>query len=101
MTFYNDVNVTVFLLIRMFLGLSDTQPDPLVRGTGYGSEDLHPEFFHHQAKIVRKILSSKNDINVPVFRIRNRIQIRRIRMFLGLPDPDPLVIGTDPHPDPY
>ncbi len=27
-----------------------------------------------------------------------RIRIRRIRMFLGLPDPDPLVRGTDPDP---
>ncbi len=25
---------------------------------------------------------------------------RRIHMFLGLPDPDPLVIDTDPAPDP-
>jgi hypothetical protein len=35
-------------------------------------------------------------------RIRNRIQIRRIRMFLSLPDPDldPLVRGTDPAPNP-
>ncbi len=31
----------------------------------------------------------------PVLGIRNR----RIRMFLGLPDPDPLVRGTDPDPD--
>jgi hypothetical protein len=31
-----------------------------------------------------------------------RIRIRRIRMFLGLldPDPDPLVRGMDPDPDP-
>ncbi len=29
-------------------------------------------------------------------RILNRIRIRRIRMFLGLPDPDPLVRGMDP-----
>ncbi len=27
------------------------------------------------------------------------IQIRRIRLFLGLQDPDPLVRGTDPAPD--
>ncbi len=33
----------------------------------------------------------------PVFRIRG-IRIRRIRMFLGLPDPDPLVRDTDPDP---
>jgi hypothetical protein len=25
----------------------------------------------------------------------------RIHMFLGLPDPDPLVRGMDPAPDPY
>ncbi len=45
----------------------------------------------------------------PVLRIRIRIQIRiririqiriRIRMFLGLVDPDPLVRGMDPGPDP-
>jgi hypothetical protein len=29
-----------------------------------------------------------------------RIRIRRIRMFLGLLDPDPLVRGTDPDPAP-
>ncbi len=34
----------------------------------------------------------------PVFRIR--IRIHRIHMFLGLPDPDPLVRGMDPDPDP-
>ncbi len=33
---------------------------------------------------------------VPVLGIR----IRRIYMFLGLPDPDPLVRGTDPDPGP-
>ncbi len=38
----------------------------------------------------------------PVFGIRTRNRIRRIRMFLGLPDPDldPLDRGTDPDPDP-
>ncbi len=34
----------------------------------------------------------------PVFQIR--IQIHRIHMFLGLPDPDPLVRGMDLDPDP-
>jgi hypothetical protein len=29
-----------------------------------------------------------------------RIRIRRIHMFLGLPDPDPLVRGMDPDPAP-
>ena len=69
-------------------------------GSGSGSGS-----FHHQVKIVRKtfistvlwllydFLSLKNDVNVPVFRIRTR----RFRMFLGLPDPnpDPLVRGMD------
>jgi hypothetical protein len=34
----------------------------------------------------------------PLFRIR--IWIHRIHMILGLPDPDPLVRGMDPDPDP-
>jgi hypothetical protein len=29
-----------------------------------------------------------------------RIRIHRIHMFFGLPDPDPLVRGMDPDPDP-
>jgi hypothetical protein len=29
-----------------------------------------------------------------------QIRINRIHMFLGLPDPDPLVRGMDPDPDP-
>ncbi len=29
-----------------------------------------------------------------------RISIHRIHVFLGLPDPDPLVRGMDPDPDP-
>ena len=33
-------------------------------------------------------------------RIRIRIRIHWIHMFLGLPDPDPLVRGMDPDPDP-
>jgi hypothetical protein len=37
------------------------------------------------------------DRQVPVF----RIQIRRIHMFLGLQDPDPVVRGTDTAPDPF
>jgi hypothetical protein len=35
-----------------------------------------------------------------VLRIRIRIRIHRIHMFLGLLDPDPLVRGMDPDPDP-
>jgi hypothetical protein len=35
---------------------------------------------------------------LPVLRIR--IRIHRIHMFLGLPDPDPLVRGMDRDPDP-
>ncbi len=37
-----------------------------------------------------------------VYRIQIRIRIHQIQMFLGLPDPDPLVRGMDPElaPDP-
>ncbi len=37
---------------------------------------------------------------VAVLKIQIRIRIRRIRMFLGLLDPDPLVRGMDPDLDP-
>jgi hypothetical protein len=33
--------------------------------------------------------------------LRIRIRIHRIHMFLGLQDPDPLVRGMDPDPDPF
>ncbi len=38
----------------------------------------------------------------PVLRIRTRIRIHRMQVFLGLQDPDtdPLVRGMDPDPDP-
>jgi hypothetical protein len=36
--------------------------------------------------------------NPPGFRTVLRIRIHRIHMFLGLPDPDPLVRGMDPDP---
>ncbi len=80
--------IRIRIRIRMFLGLPDSHLDPL---DGSGS-------FHHKAKKVRKTLisivlvfpndffSSKNDVNVPLFRIRIRI---RIRMFWGLSDPEP------------
>jgi hypothetical protein len=35
---------------------------------------------------------------IRIFRVYKAVL--RIRMFLGLPDPDPLVRGTDPAPDP-
>jgi hypothetical protein len=80
-------------------------------GSGSVSQRYGSGSFYHQAKIVRKtlistfllllydFLSLKKDVNVSVFWIR----IRRILMFLGLPDqhPDPSVGGSDPHPDPY
>ncbi len=61
-------------------------------GSGSGSRSFH------QTKIVRKtlistvlwllydFLSLKNDVNIPVFRIRIRIQIRKVRILLDLPD---------------
>jgi hypothetical protein len=91
----NDVNVPVFYFWASRIRIR-------IRSHKYGSGS-----FHHQANIVRKtlistvfllllydFLSLKNDVNVPVFRIR------MIRMFSGLPypHPDPLVrdTGTDP-----
>jgi hypothetical protein len=46
----------------------------------------------------RSLQLSKENIEhlKPVLRIR----IHGIHMFLGLPDPDPLVRGMDPDPDP-
>jgi hypothetical protein len=45
-------------------------------------------------KIIFSVVGrSKNAQLIPVLRIR-------IHMFLGLPDPDPLVRGMDPDPDP-
>jgi hypothetical protein len=66
-------------------------------GSGYGS-------FYHQAEIVRNTLIStvswllcdfltlKNDVNHTCTSVPNTY-------ILGLPDPDPLVISTDPAPD--
>jgi hypothetical protein len=42
------------------------------------------------------IVYTNNGYFEPVLRIR----IHRIHMFLGLQDPDPLVRGLDPDPDP-
>jgi hypothetical protein len=39
-------------------------------------------------------------IQAPMLLIRIQSRIRRIRMFLGLPDRDPFVRGTDPATDP-
>ncbi len=44
--------------------------------------------------------SLTTEILSPVLRFRIRIRIHRIHMFLGLLDPEPLVRGMDPHPDP-
>jgi hypothetical protein len=80
----------------MFLGLPDPHPGFVTHKC-----ESHSGSFHHEEKIVRKTLIStdlillndslslKNDVNVPVF---------RIRMFWGLLDPhlDLLGRGTDP-----
>jgi hypothetical protein len=68
---------------------------------------LNPDSFHFEEEIYTvPVPGSVKEASAtyPVLGIRIRIRnlIRRIRMFLGLPDPDPLVIGTDPDlaPDP-
>jgi hypothetical protein len=45
--------------------------------------------------MIRSVLT-----NVEKFGTVLGIRIRRTRMLLGLPDPDPLVRGMDPAPDP-
>jgi hypothetical protein len=55
----------------------------------------------HHEHIAKESTSIRSDIlsfYQAVFRIR--IQIHWIHMFLGLPDPDPLVIGMDPYSAP-
>jgi hypothetical protein len=49
-------------------------------------------------KITRKKSLAKNLLFVAVLRIRIRIRIHQIHVFLGLQDPDPLVRGMDPDP---
>jgi hypothetical protein len=44
-------------------------------------------------------LQVRGAVPQPVFRIQ--IRIHWIHMFLGLMDPDPLVRGMDPDPDPF
>jgi hypothetical protein len=47
-----------------------------------------------------KITSGRRKYNIQVSHHVFSQRERRIRMFLGLLDPDPLVRGTDPDPDP-
>ncbi len=89
------------IYLKSYVGHSVADPDPYVFGpSGSGSVSRKCRSgsgsgsCHHQAKIVRKtlistvlwlfyyLLSMKNDLKVSVFRIW-------IRMFLGLPDPNP------------
>jgi hypothetical protein len=47
----------------------------------------------------KKLWIKSVEVRTYIFKVLG-IRIRnRIRMFLGLPDPEPLVRGTDPDPD--
>ncbi len=63
-----------------------------------------PQSWHFQTKNVsksdRKKMIRSVLTNVERFGTVLGIRIHRTRMFLGLPDPDPLVRGMDPAPDP-
>jgi hypothetical protein len=98
------------LRIRMFLGLPDPHSDPFVTSTDLALDPAtatDPSIIKQNSKKKRKILIStfcdffmiflslKNDVNALVVRIRIQSWIR-IRIFLGLPDPDPHL-----DPDPY
>ncbi len=78
--------------IRMFLGLQDPYPDPLVTSTDPfrdSSITNKKPWFLLFCNFFMTSFSLKNDVIVPVI---------RIRMFLGLPDPhpDPLARSKDP-----
>jgi hypothetical protein len=81
-----------------------------------GEEKSHESKLYTTEKTYEELLDLANDLRtgspkhddhviavwikvnlVPVLGIR----IRRIRMFMGLPDPDPLVRGIDPDPSLY
>jgi hypothetical protein len=47
----------------------------------------------------RTVINERFNIVLYLSVLRIRIRIRRIRMFLGLLDPDPLVRGVDPDPN--
>ena len=65
-----------------------------------GHELALPGQLLHQAGHHRLLPSLKQTVSQDLLAVlRIRIQIHRIRMFLGLPDPDPFVQGTDPAPD--
>jgi hypothetical protein len=49
----------------------------------------------HHEHIAKESTSIRSDI-LSFYQAVFRIRIHRIHMFLGLPDPDPLVLGMDP-----
>jgi hypothetical protein len=77
---------------------------PPAGGKVVGGEDLAPPAAHAPHRVQRDVvqvgedhqqhLTMKKQVLLTVLRIR----IHRIHMFLGLPDPDPLVGGMDPDP---
>ncbi len=72
-------------------------------GTGWFSYNLSSIMGSPHSPSIRTGCSEGSlafDLLKVVLRIRNRIRIHRIHMFLGLPDPDPLGRVMDPDPDP-
>jgi hypothetical protein len=65
---------------------------------------LSPQSWHFQTKTMpkfdRKKMIRSVLTNVERFGTVLGIRIRRTIMFLGPPDPDPLVRGMDPDPEP-
>jgi hypothetical protein len=64
-----------------------------------GHELALPGQLLHQARHHRLLPSLKETVSQELS-VLLRIRIYRIRMFLGLPNPDPLVQGMDPASDP-
>ncbi len=100
-----ETNTKVSLFQRILGSICESRP-PQFWGSGSVSHKYGSTFgsrsFHHQAKIVRKTLIALvlwllSDF-LPLFQIRNRLRLRRIRMLWEVsdPHPDPLVRGTNP-----
>jgi hypothetical protein len=76
-------------------GSADPDPDPGPHKNVMDPQNCLSVFFFVTVHAVYELITCIQYYSVL------GIRIRRIRMFLGLPDPDPLVRGADPDPDPY
>jgi hypothetical protein len=91
----------LIVLCEIFASLHRTIMD-LGRKYKFYHQDNLLIILHTVTSMGKQILCLLWNILIAVLGIRIWNRIHRIRMFLGLPglDPNPLVSGTDPDPDP-